>query len=61
MAASICKFLNWLINNGPTYWCDHGRNPFTDCENCPYREENELTENISVSTIDTNEEEEEDE
>lgn len=53
-----CKYIGWLINQGIA-WCnkDNKRNPFKDCENCPYREEfewgeteTESPENFSTKT-----------
>lgn len=50
-----CKHLGWLINHF-YYWCykDENKNPFEDCKNCPYREEQDIyitTTTNSASTL----------
>ena len=46
----MCKHLGHLINQG-IYWCnkDNRRNPFKECDNCPYREELDEGEIYSTS------------
>ena len=53
----VCKHLGWLINQG-YYWCnkDRNKNPFKDCENCPFKEEFELGEMYSSSIEETDDE-----
>ena len=53
-----CKHLGYLINQG-YYWCykDNNRDPFEDCENCPYREEQDIYITTSYSDSSTTTEE----